>query len=160
MKKWFVCCLAALLLCAPALAEISFVPPAGYAPAEDAGYFAAAQSDVGADFDGEARVFAADGKSISLVMLKSDAASSEQAARNLVQEYAEYIDGFENVQPTAVEAGGRTFQRLDFSVDGETVSQMVYADGENLCLFSFAGMDDSEILAALAGFTPSDETAE
>ena len=74
--------------------------------------------------------------------------------RRLVAEYANYVAGFESVEPQYFTAGGREFARVQVSMDGQVASQYLLVEGGTLYALTFVGVADEEALSVLEGFVP------
>ena len=132
MKKIALLLVAALVLCAVAAAETVEMPdyaltlPEGFAAVSEAemeGYREASARDAGGRYEGEALMALRDGEAITVVEGSTDHAGTRDAAEALVAEYADYVAGFESVEPQYVEAGGREFAMVQVSLDGKVTSQ-------------------------------------
>ena len=128
MKKIAMLLIAALLLCALAAAETvetsgyALTLPEGFVPVSEAemeGYREASARDAGGAYEGEALMARREGAAISVVEAATAYAGTREAAEALVAEYADYVAGFESVEPQYVEAGGREFAMVQVSLDGE-----------------------------------------
>ncbi len=156
MKK-IAAILLALLLIPAALADtytgdaFVFELPEGFALAQDAGYLEAASADAGAALEGAMLALSGE-KSISAVHTDSEAADAQAAALAVIEEYAAFIPGFENVAPEPVQIGERAFVRVRFAVDGAVAQQFFLAEGGKLFVITCMGMAEDEAEAALAGF--------
>ena len=52
--------------------------------------------------------------------------------RRLLDEYAAYVAGFENVEAQTAEVGGRIFALVQVALDGEVTSQYLLVEGGTL----------------------------
>ena len=163
MKK-FALMLLALLLCASAMAESAaqtgafLTLPEGFAPiaeAEEQGYREAAAHDAGARYAGEMLLARRGEATIALTQATTEHASAQEAAEALLDEYAAYVAGFENVEAQTVEVGGRVFALVQVALDGETTSQYLLVEGGTLYTLTFTGVSEEETLAVLGSFSPA-----
>ena len=166
MKRIAMVLLAALLACACAAAETledaqsMITLPEGFelvAEAEMEGYRQAAAQDTGAAYAGESLLAVRDEAAISLVSAPSAYEDTRVAADALLAEYAQYVEGFENVEAQYVEAGGREFALIQVALDGEAASQYLLLEGGTLYVLTFVGVDETETLAVLESFAPAAE---
>lgn len=162
MKKIVLLLIAALLLCAFAAAETVETPdyaltlPEGFAAVSEAemeGYREASARDAGGRYEGEALMALRDGEAITVVEGGTDYAETREAAEALVAEYADYVAGFESVEPQYVEAGGREFAMVQVSLDGKVTSQYLLVEGGRLYTLTFTGVSEEETLATLESLT-------
>lgn len=161
MKKIAIFLLASLLVCVCAAAEVprdTMELPEGFSWVDETemeGYRQAATQDSGATYAGESLLAVRDGAAISLVSAGSEYADTRAAAEALLEEYAGYIDGFENVEAEYVEAGEREFARFQVALDGEPAAQYLLLENGTLYVLTFAGVDEAEALAVLESFEPA-----
>ena len=166
MKKIVLLLIAALLLCAVAAAETVETPdyaltlPEGFAAdgtpvyyATMEGYREASARDAGGRYEGEALMALRDGEAITVVEGSTDYAETREAAEALVAEYADYVAGFESVEPQYVEAGGREFAMVQVSLDGKVTSQYLLVEDGRLYTLTFTGVSEEETLATLESLT-------
>ena len=153
MKKIALLLVAALVLCAVAAAETVEMPdyaltlPEGFAAVSEAemeGYREASARDAGGRYEGEALMALRDGEAITVVEGSTDYAETREAAEALVAEYADYVAGFESVEPQYVEAGGREFAMVQVSLDGKVTSQYLLVEGGRLYTLTFTGVSEEE----------------
>lgn len=163
MKKIAILLAAALFFCALATAEavtaqgFALTLPEGFAvvPATDMeGYREAAARDACAAYGGEVLLATREGAAISVVTAATAYADAHGAAEALVAEYANYVAGFESVEPQYFTAGGREFARVQVSMDGQVASQYLLVEGGTLYALTFVGVADEEALSVLEGFVP------
>lgn len=163
MKK-FALMLLALLLCASATAESAaqtgafLTLPEGFAPiaeAEEQGYREAAAHDAGARYAGEMLLARRGEATIALTQATTEHASAQEAAEALLDEYAAYVAGFENVEAQTVEVGGRIFALVQVALDGEVTSQYLLVEGGTLYTLTFTGVSEEETRAVLESFSPT-----
>lgn len=157
MKRFFALLLAALLLAVPALAQgYTLILPEGFSWVEDepalAGYLAAAGADADSAFSGEARLALGEGASISVVRAETDAPDAQSASEAILAGYAEYIAGFESVQPEAVTIGENAFWRYSFAIDDALATQYCAVREGEMVLITLINADEG----ALAGFSWND----
>lgn len=164
MKKIAMLLIAALLLCALATAETyagggyTLTLPEGFALVAEAdmeGYREAAARDAGADYEGEALLAIGENAAISVVQANTAYAGTQEAAEAMVAEYADYVAGFETVEPQYTEAGGREFALIQVSLDGETASHYLLVEDGTLYTLTFVGVEEADILSVLESFAPS-----
>lgn len=164
MKKIAMLLIAALLLCALATAETyagggyMLTLPEGFALVAEAdmeGYREAAARDAGADYEGEALLAIGENAAISVVQANTAYAGTQEAAEAMVAEYADYVAGFETVEPQYTEAGGREFALIQVSLDGETASHYLLVEDGTLYTLTFVGVEEADILSVLESFAPS-----
>lgn len=164
MKRIAMLLTAALLLCALAAAETyvderyTLTLPEGLAPvaaADMEGYLQAAARDAGADYEGEALLAVGENAAISVVQADTAYAGTQAAAEAMVAEYADYVAGFEAVEPQYIEAGGRTFALIQVALDGETASHYLLVEDGILYTLTFVGVAEADILSTLESFAPS-----
>lgn len=162
MKKIVLLLIAALLLCAVAAAETVETPdyaltlPEGFVPVSETemeGYREASARDAGGRYEGEALMALRDGEAITVVEGSTDHAETREAAEALVAEYADYVAGFESVEPQYVEAGGREFAMVQVSLDGKVTSQYLLVKDGRLYTLTFTGVSEEETLATLESLT-------
>ena len=162
MKKIVLLLIAALLLCAFAAAETVETPayaltlPEGFVPVSETemeGYREASARDAGGRYEGEALMALRDGEAITVVEGSTDYAETRAAAEALVAEYADYVAGFESVEPQYVEAGGREFAMVQVSLDGKVTSQYLLVKDGRLYTLTFTGVSEEETLATLESVT-------
>ena len=108
MKKIAMLPLAARHFCALAAAETVAAPdytltlPEGFAPVSEAemeGYRQASARDAGGVYQGEALMARRGNAAISVVETATAYAGTREAAEALVAEYADYVAGFDGVEP-------------------------------------------------------------
>lgn len=164
MKKIAMLLIAALLLCALATAETyagggyTLTLPEGFALVAEAdmeGYREAAARDAGADYEDEALLAIGENAAISVVQANTAYAGTQEAAEAMVAEYADYVAGFETVEPQYTEAGGREFALIQVSLDGETASHYLLVEDGTLYTLTFVGVEEADILSVLESFAPS-----
>lgn len=164
MKKIAMLLIAALLLCALATAETyagggnTLTLPEGFALVAEAdmeGYREAAARDAGADYEGEALLAIGENAAISVVQANTAYAGTQEAAEAMVAEYADYVAGFETVEPQYTEAGGREFALIQVSLDGETASHYLLVEDGTLYTLTFVGVEEADVLSVLESFAPS-----
>ena len=144
MKKIVLLLIAALLLCAFAAAETVETPdyaltlPEGFVPVSETemeGYREASARDAGGRYEGEALMALRDGEAITVVEGSTDYAETREAAEALVAEYADYVAGFESVEPQYVE-GRRPRIRHGAGVSGRQGDLAVSAGGGWTALYA------------------------
>ena len=162
MKKIAMLLIAALLLCALATAETAqtsayaLTLPEGFVPVTEAeleGYREASARDAGGVYQGEALMARRGNAAISVVETATAYAGTREAAEALVAEYADYVAGFESVEPQYVEAGGREFAMVQVSLDGKVTSQYLLVEDGRLYTLTFTGVSEEETLATLESLT-------
>ncbi len=168
MKKIAMLLIAALLLCALATAETAqtsayaLTLPEGFVPVTEAeleGYREASARDAGGVYQGEALMARRGNAAISVVETATAYAGTREAAEALVAEYADYVAGFDGVEPQYIEAGGREFAMIQVSLDGEVTSQYLLVQDGRLYTLTFTGVPEAETLAALESLTFASEAA-
>ena len=146
MKKIAMLLIAALLLCALATAETA--QTSAYALTLPEGFVSVTE----AELEGYR-------EALSVVETATAYAGTREAAEALVAEYADYVAGFDGVEPQYIEAGGREFAMIQVSLDGEVTSQYLLVQDGRLYTLTFTGVPEAETLAALESLTFASEAA-